>query len=124
MSEGKPTAQYSAEQRVNDAAEKAVRLWGREAQLRQLQEECCELGAAVNQFFRGRLTEEELAAEIADVLITVGQARRILGRTVDLIVLEKLERLELRIFEAQVRAVEELARAEQLGVVFIPKDEG
>jgi NTP pyrophosphatase (non-canonical NTP hydrolase) len=94
----------SAEYRVDNTAEAALRLWGTCAQLRQLQEECCELGAAVNQFLRGRLTADELAAEVADVIITVAQARRFLGgQRVDVQVLKKIERLEHRIVEAQKR---------------------
>ena len=59
----------------------AVRLWGAQRQFRQLTEECGELIAAVNQYERGRITADQLASEIADVLI--------------------IERLELRIAHAQ-----------------------
>lgn len=90
----------AAEERVNAATASAVRLWGAPKQLRQLTEECGELVAAVNQYERGRITAEELAAEIADVLIMVLQARCIIPK-VDVYVDCKLERLEVRIAHAQ-----------------------
>jgi NTP pyrophosphatase (non-canonical NTP hydrolase) len=86
--------------RLRTAAERAVTLWGREKQLRQLTEECGELIAAVNQHERGRITDDELAAEVADVLICIAQARYVIGQSVDAQVSDKLARLEQRIGEA------------------------
>jgi NTP pyrophosphatase (non-canonical NTP hydrolase) len=85
---------FERESRLRAAAERAVNLWGAEKQLRQMSEECGELVAAINQHERGRITEDELASEIADVLITAAQARYIIGQKVDAHVLAKLERLE------------------------------
>jgi len=89
--------QNEREQRVQRAAERAVQLWGVERQLRQLTEECGELVAAINQFARERITEDELAHEVADVWITVAQARHVLGQRVDAAIAAKLARLEQRI---------------------------
>lgn len=59
---------------------RAVSEWGTESQLRQLQEECCELATAVSHLARGREgAEAELIAEVADVEIMIEQARLMLG---------------------------------------------
>jgi NTP pyrophosphatase (non-canonical NTP hydrolase) len=91
------TRQHEREQRVQRAAERAVLLWGVERQLRQLTEECGELVAAINQHARERITEEELAYEVADVWLCVAQARHVLGQRVDVAIANKLARLEQRI---------------------------
>jgi NTP pyrophosphatase (non-canonical NTP hydrolase) len=89
--------QHERELRVQRAAERAVLLWGVEKQLRQLTEECGELVAAINQHARERITEEELAYEVADVWLCVAQARHVLGQRVDVAIASKLARLEQRI---------------------------
>jgi NTP pyrophosphatase (non-canonical NTP hydrolase) len=99
----KPLALFVAEERMDAVTADAVRLWGAPKQLRQLTEECGELIAAVNRYERGRITEAELASEIADVIIMAGQARRIIGSKVDVLVEAKLRRLELRITHAEQR---------------------
>lgn len=61
-------------------AARAVAVHGERAQLDQLQEECCELGAAISHHRRGRDdSEAELLAEIGDALLMVEQARVIFG---------------------------------------------
>lgn len=53
-----------------------MRAWGtrgRDEQLAQLAEECAELGAAANHLRRGKVRPEQVAGEIADVLIQIGQ---------------------------------------------------
>lgn len=91
-------------------------MWGAQSQLRQLTEECGELIAAVNQYERGRLTVDELASEVADVLIMAAQARDILGQAVDAQLAFKLDRLQGRIVheleERFVRARAALAGGE------------
>jgi NTP pyrophosphatase (non-canonical NTP hydrolase) len=82
--------------RLNRACRKAVRLWGVSSQLRQLQEECGELVAAVNRADRGRGTEN-LVEEIADVVIMSHQARLMFGPAVEEAIARKLARLEERI---------------------------
>lgn len=78
---------------------RAFREFGDTSQMRMCQEECGELIAAINQFLRGRISERELAEEVADVRIMVEQMELYLwlfGKrdacVVD-IVEEKLERL-------------------------------
>lgn len=93
---------------VNDrlwsACTQAVSLWGSEEQWRIVQEECCELGADINRFHRGRIDVEKLAEEVADVTIMMVQARLMLGHAVvDAAVERKLARLEKRITESQAK---------------------
>jgi len=78
-----------------DLYKRAIELWGSVSQYRQLQEECAELIAAINQFDRGRISLDELAEEVADVEIMIEQARLMLSdRAVDLCKERKLHRLE------------------------------
>lgn len=53
--------------------------WGSESQMRMCQEECGELVAAINQFFRGRIGVLELAEEVADVRIMAEQMELCIG---------------------------------------------
>lgn len=53
--------------------ERAIKAWGEEAQLRQTQEECAELIAAINQMLRGTRRREHVIEEIADVKIMIEQ---------------------------------------------------
>lgn len=54
----------------DDMAWVAIQQFGLRAQLRQLQEECCELGAAVNRYVRRRSgSEQALVAEAAQVFL-------------------------------------------------------
>lgn len=79
---------------------RAIELWGVEPQFRCCQEECGELISAINQFDRGRGTVEDLASEIADVLITAMQLKQMVGPLVEKVIDEKLERLDKRIKES------------------------
>lgn len=54
--------------------------WGAEGQYDQAVEECAELITALKHFKRGRIGEDELAAELADVTLMVGQLTWMLGR--------------------------------------------
>ena len=62
---------FNAEQRAGMT--KALEHSGKERQLRKLQEECCELGAAINHYLNGR-AEHGMYEEIADVIILLEQA--------------------------------------------------
>lgn len=53
----------------------AVAKWGQDAQLRMLQEECCELGAEVNKCFRNKGLTHQLIEEMVDVEIMVEQIK-------------------------------------------------
>lgn len=78
--------------RVSAAVRGAIEAWGTEAQWRMVQEECAELIAAINRLDRGRCSVDDVADEIADVIICLAGIER-----VDLRVLAKLERLEKRL---------------------------
>jgi NTP pyrophosphatase (non-canonical NTP hydrolase) len=68
--------------------------WGDASQMRMAQEECGELVAAINRFDRGRITNEQLAEEIADVIITVMTAKLIVGPSlIDSAIESKIYRL-------------------------------
>ena len=72
----------------------AIEQYGAEAQIRQAQEEAGELVAVINQWFRGRATNEKVIKEIADVIITSAQLKIIFGpERVDEAIREKQERL-------------------------------
>ena len=82
--------------------QRAVNVWGETEQLRQLQEECGELVAAVSHYSRGRIDELGLADEIADVLIMCQQALLIVGaRNVGKALHAKLNRLRGRVEAAE-----------------------
>lgn len=59
--------------------------WGAEAQYDQAVEECAELIAALKHYKRGRVPEETIISELADVALMVGQLTFMLGE-------EKVER--------------------------------
>lgn len=72
--------------------------WGYKCQMGMVIEECAELIAAIQQYDRGRITEEQVAEEIADVMITTAQARLIVSpEIVDGFVKSKIERLRGRL---------------------------
>ena len=47
--------------------------WGREAQFDQAVEECAELIAVLKHWRRGKVNEEQVVDELADVWLMVGQ---------------------------------------------------
>ena len=76
----------------------AIDKWGNVAQMLMAIEEASELTQAIMHFLRDRATREEVAGEVADVLIMANQMRIVFGKdTVDRIVHEKLERLKTRL---------------------------
>jgi NTP pyrophosphatase (non-canonical NTP hydrolase) len=92
--------------------QRAVDLWGVDAQMRMLQEECAELIAAVNRFSRERCGAEDVAEEVADVLIMAEQARRIVGAAdVDAAMERKLNRLARRLSEGEERRAQGITEA-------------
>lgn len=85
-----------------EVLERAVEVFGKDAQLTHAQEELAELIVAISHVRRGRMDERELAREIADV--------RNVTRTLELFVgthavhnsmRAKLERLERRVEAAE-----------------------
>lgn len=98
--------------------EAAIARWGSESQLRMVQEECGELVAAIGHLQRGRCSAEAVAEEIADVLITAGQAALIVGEgLVAAKKAEKLERLRGRLSEAEAMAPAACRRCDGTGRV-------
>jgi NTP pyrophosphatase (non-canonical NTP hydrolase) len=78
--------------------DRAIRVWGVEAQWRMVQEECAELIAAVNRWSRGRGREDDVAEELADVAIMVEQAKRALPEgAFDAAYQRKINRLTCRV---------------------------
>lgn len=76
---------------------RALDKWGPEAQLLKVTEECSELAAAVLQYLQGRVPVHEVAEEIADVEIMLGQMRLYFGVIVESKKQAKLERLADRL---------------------------
>lgn len=60
----------------------ALDKWGREAQFDQTVEECAEMIAAIMHFRRGKVTQQAVVDELADVLLMVGQMVYMLGEDV------------------------------------------
>ncbi len=63
----------------NQIYHSAVTKWGRDAQYEQVVEECAELIAAIKHFRRGKVSEQVVVEELADVLLMVGQMVYMLG---------------------------------------------
>lgn len=69
--------------------------WGVEAQYDQAIEECAELIAALKHFKRGRIGEEAVIAELADVWLMVQQLTYMFGEgKVAAAVAEKVQKLK------------------------------
>lgn len=76
----------------------AVNIYGTEAQTWMMIEEMSELGNALAKYVRGRVTEEDVCEEIADVIIMGFQMAAIFGsEEVSEILDAKMERLKKRL---------------------------
>jgi NTP pyrophosphatase (non-canonical NTP hydrolase) len=82
-----------------DLYKKAIMVWGVEAQLGHLIEECAELICAVRHCQRGRL--HNMAEEIADVEIMLAQARLMLGEDE---AIERIKQEKLALLRAKLEA--------------------
>ena len=81
---------------------KAIRDFGFESQTSMIQEECAELISAINQLRRGRVQEDAVMEEIADVEIMIEQARLLFPSTkIDEIKNKKIARLEKILFSIE-----------------------
>jgi len=81
--------------------QKAIELWGVEAQIRQAIEECAEMIMALCHKDRGKADWEAVAKEVADVEIMCSQLREIIGpEIIDRCKKEQLVRLEQEIEKA------------------------
>ena len=86
--------------RLQKTARAAIAKWGMVEQICQVQEECGETVAAINQYRRRRISIKQLASEAADLIIGGEQLRQIVndeGGDVESAVDAKLTRLEGRI---------------------------
>lgn len=78
--------------------------YGKDAQIPVAAEECCELGAALLHYSRGRGNDAEVVSEIADVMIVAEQMAELFGqeavaREID----RKLDRQTQRIADEAIR---------------------
>ena len=64
---------------MKDIQAKILNHYGIQYQLRQTQEECAELIAAINHVFRGRISPAALIEELADVEIMLDQLKLFYG---------------------------------------------
>lgn len=65
---------------LQELCEQAVMAWGIDAQIDMAIEECGELIVALNHYRRGRVNEEAVLSEVADVSILVEQMASLFGR--------------------------------------------
>jgi NTP pyrophosphatase (non-canonical NTP hydrolase) len=75
--------------------QKTIDTWGEEAQYDQMIEECAELIAALKHFKRGKIEDQDVINELADVTLMVGQLTWMMGdKKVAATVEKKLQKLE------------------------------
>lgn len=96
-----PFAEEGVVARLNDSApvlSRAVAKYGADAQSRMVFEECGELVAELARWQRGRSTVDDVAGEVADVLLVCLQMARILGdKRVEECVVRKTDRLRSKL---------------------------
>lgn len=91
---------FSKKDWFNETCVKAVLRYGARHQMRMCVEECAELVNALCKYARYRCGEDEVATEIADVIIMCRQMCLIFGLgKVNKEIRKKLERLEKRMSE-------------------------
>ena len=84
----------------------ALRTWGSEAQLALAQEELAELVVKISHYRRARITAGRVSEEIADVQIMLWQMMEMPEFSgVATAIADKLNRLEIRIDDAEVKNV-------------------
>ena len=100
---------------------RALAVWGADAQMALVQEECAELIAMISRRARLRCSDRDVADEVADVLIMATQARSIIGAAeVDAAIVRKLRRLEHRVTEAERKQLDGIFEAFDRGDVYGP----
>jgi len=75
---------------------RALKTWGRDAQLGMVQEECAELIKVINKHWRGKASDAEVIEECVDVELMINQMRELFRSNSDLwekIKLDKLNKL-------------------------------
>lgn len=76
----------------------AMRRWGLPAIYGMVMEECGELITALNQYNRGRVNDDKVVEELADVLILIAQMSVVFGeKNLELAVERKMLRLVHRL---------------------------
>lgn len=69
--------------------------WGEEAQYDQAVEECAELIAALKHYRRGKIDQQQVVSELADVSLMLGQLSWMFGKEqVEQAIKEKREKLD------------------------------
>ncbi len=76
-----------------DLYKKALDVWGEDAQIGMVIEECGELLSAINKLERGRVTEEDFMEEVVDVYIMMNQMRELNKDLFDKIYKYKINRI-------------------------------
>jgi NTP pyrophosphatase (non-canonical NTP hydrolase) len=85
-------------QRLKSICSQAVGRYGATSQMNMLQEECAEYIVALSHMRRGRVGINEVADEVADIVIMCEQARLIFGGNIlESAIERKLARLEERL---------------------------
>lgn len=80
--------------------ERAMAKFGKERQMRKLQEECAELIVAVNHYLEGRGELDDLLGEMADASIMLEQMRTYFTNSaIDTAIARKLLKLEKHLEE-------------------------
>jgi NTP pyrophosphatase (non-canonical NTP hydrolase) len=79
---------------IQQTYQKTISKWGDEAQYDQMVEECAELIAALKHFRRGKISQEVVIDELADVTLMLGQLTWMFGtKQVEEAVQKKLQKL-------------------------------
>jgi len=74
-----PGKSFFAMMRYRNLYTKTINKWGEKAQYDQMIEECAELIATLQHFARGKVNEDVVVDELADVFLMVGQLTFMLG---------------------------------------------
>jgi NTP pyrophosphatase (non-canonical NTP hydrolase) len=79
----------------NQLYQKTIDKWGKEAQFDQMTEECAELIVSLQHFRRGKIDQQAVIDEIADVTLMLGQLTWMFGpEQIEAAVQKKLKKLD------------------------------
>ena len=86
----------------NQLYQKTIDKWGKEAQFDQMTEECAELIVSLQHFHRGKIDQQAVIDEIADVTLMLGQLTWMFGpEQIEAAVQKKLKKLD-KLLEAPI----------------------
>ncbi|MEE4253517.1 MAG: antitoxin [Desulfuromusa sp.] len=92
---------------IQSIYKQTVSKWGNEAQYDQMVEECAELITALKHFRRGKVNQQVVIDELADVTLMLGQLTWMFGaEQVEEAVQQKLQKLD-KLLNAQDQKTEE-----------------